>query len=60
VIFAAVHRLPDAIPLLPLALVLGYVYQQRRSFLSIVLLHMLFNAANLILAVLTIPAPATP
>jgi hypothetical protein len=36
------------------------VYQQRRSFLSIVLLHMLFNAANLILAVLTIPAPATP
>ncbi|MBL6704850.1 MAG: CPBP family intramembrane metalloprotease [Planctomycetaceae bacterium] len=60
VIFAAVHRLPDAIPLLPLALVLGYVYQQRRSFLSVVLLHMLFNAANLILAVLTIPAPTTP
>jgi membrane protease YdiL (CAAX protease family) len=60
VIFAAVHRLPDAIPLLPLALVLGYVYQQRRSFLSVVLLHMLFNAANLILAVLTIPPPTTP
>lgn len=58
VIFAAVHRLPDAIPLLPLALVLGYVYQQRRCFLSVVLLHMLFNAANLILAVLTIPPPA--
>jgi len=57
-IFAAVHRLPDAIPLLPLALVLGYVYQQRRCFLSVVLLHMLFNAANLILAVLTIPPPA--
>ncbi len=60
VIFAAVHRLPDAIPLLPLALVLGYVYQQRRCFLSIVLLHMLFNAANLILAVLTIPTPSKP
>ncbi|NQV29060.1 MAG: CPBP family intramembrane metalloprotease [Rhodopirellula sp.] len=58
VIFAAVHRLPDAIPLLPLALILGYVYQQRRCFLSVVLLHMLFNAANLILALLTIPPPA--
>ena len=57
VAFAAVHRLPDAIPLLPLALVLGYVYQQRRSFLSVVLLHMLFNAANLTLAVLTISVP---
>lgn len=58
VIFAAVHRLPDAVPLLPLALILGYVYQQRRCFLSVVLLHMLFNAANLALAMLTIPSPA--
>jgi membrane protease YdiL (CAAX protease family) len=52
IIFAAVHRLPDALPLLPLALILGYVYQQRRSFLTIVLIHMLFNAVNLILALL--------
>ena len=60
VIFAAVHRLPDALPLLPLALILGYVYQQRRSFMSVVLLHMLFNAVNLLLALLTIsPAPAS-
>lgn len=56
VIFAAVHRLPDALPLFPLALILGYVYQQRRSFLSVVLLHMLFNAVNLILALLSMPA----
>jgi len=55
VIFAAVHRLPDALPLLPLALILGYVYQQRRSFMSVVLLHMLFNAVNLMLALLTMP-----
>ena len=54
VVFAAVHRLPDAIPLLPLALVLGYVYQQRRCFLTVVLIHMLFNAANLALALLTL------
>lgn len=56
VIFAAIHRLPDAIPLLPLALVLGYMYQQRRSFLTIVLIHMLFNAANLTMAMLTPPS----
>ena len=60
IIFAAVHRLPDALPLVPLALILGYVYQQRRCFLSIVLIHMLFNATNLGLALLTIPAPAAP
>ena len=52
VLFAAVHRLPDAVPLLPLALVLGYVYQQTRSFLAVVILHMLFNATNLTLALL--------
>lgn len=52
VLFAAVHRLPDALPLLPLALVLGYVYQQTRSFLAVVALHMLFNATNLTLALL--------
>jgi uncharacterized protein len=52
IIFSAVHRLPDALPLLPLALILGYVYQQRRSFLTIVLIHMLFNAVNLTLALL--------
>lgn len=52
VLFAAVHRLPDAIPLLPLALVLGYVYQQTRSFIAVVVLHMLFNATNLTLALL--------
>jgi uncharacterized protein len=60
VIFAAVHRLPDAIPLVPLALILGYVYQQRRCFLSVVLIHMLFNGANLTYMLLTIsPAAAS-
>lgn len=60
IIFAAVHRFPDAIPLLPLALVLGYVYQQRRCFLSVVLIHMLFNAANLTFLLMTVPSQATP
>ena len=52
VVFAAVHRLPDAVPLLPLALILGYLYQQTRSFLTVVVTHMLFNATNLALAVM--------
>ena len=52
IVFAAVHRLPDAVPLLPLALILGYLYQQTRSFLAIVVTHMLFNATNLALAVM--------
>ncbi len=52
VIFATVHRLPDAIPLLPLALVLGYAWQQKRCFVTIVVIHMLFNAANLLLVLL--------
>lgn len=47
VIFAAVHGFPDALGLLPLALILGVVYQRRRSFISIVIIHALFNAFNL-------------
>jgi membrane protease YdiL (CAAX protease family) len=52
-VFAAVHRLPDAIPLFPLALILGFMYQQRRRFLEIVIVHALFNAVNLSLALLS-------
>jgi len=51
-VFSAMHQLPDAIPLFPLALILGYVYQQRRSYLSVVLIHMLFNGVNLLFLVL--------
>jgi membrane protease YdiL (CAAX protease family) len=46
--FAAVHGFPDAIALIPLALILGAVYHYRRSYLTIVLLHALFNLSNLI------------
>jgi len=54
VIFSAVHRMPDALPLFPLALVLGYLYQQRRSYLSIVVVHSLFNATNLAVLLLSL------
>jgi membrane protease YdiL (CAAX protease family) len=53
--FAAVHTSPgrpDSIPLLPLALILGLVYNRRHSLPAVVLLHALFNGAMLALAVL--------
>ncbi|HLJ11253.1 MAG TPA: CPBP family intramembrane glutamic endopeptidase [Planctomycetaceae bacterium] len=52
VIFCLSHRLADVLPLAPLALILGYVYHRRHSFLSVVVLHAAFNAMNLALAVL--------
>lgn len=64
-LFATVHGFPDSIALIPLALILGAVYQWRRSFLSIVLIHALFNAFNLGLVLLqqsaeTILPPEVP
>ena len=38
----------------PLALVLGYVFHRRHSFLAVVVLHAIFNAMNLIIALLKI------
>lgn len=50
--FAANHGFPDMVPLLPLALILGSVYHLRNSFLACVLIHMFFNAFNVVLQVL--------
>jgi len=55
-LFAAAHQgegRPDAIPLFPLALAFGYVYHRLRSFVAVVLIHAIFNAANLGMALLT-------
>jgi uncharacterized protein len=49
-VFAAVHGPYDALPLLPLALVLGALYHLRRSYVANVTTHALFNATFLILA----------
>lgn len=51
--FAAIHGAVDGIALIPLALVLGYVFQQRHSYLSVVVIHGLFNGTMLVLALLT-------
>lgn len=54
-VFAAVHTSPgrpDSIPLLPLALILGVVYNRRHSLPAVMLLHALFNGTMLALAIL--------
>lgn len=58
ILFAMVHfnpdepGRPDHLPLFPLALILGYVYYRRHSYLTVVILHAVFNATNLALALL--------
>ena len=47
-IFAMIHGLVDAIPLYPLALVLGFLYYRTGSYLSVVTMHAMFNAYNLL------------
>jgi len=51
-VFVVGHAEFDRLPLVPLALILGYVYYRRNSYLSVVVLHALFNAANLAMAIL--------
>lgn len=51
-IFCLSHQTADVLPLVPLAVILGYVYYRRRSYLAVVVLHALFNATMLTMAVL--------
>jgi len=48
-LFAAVHGFPDSIALIPLALILGYVYHRRQSYITVAVAHALFNGANLLM-----------
>lgn len=48
-LFAAVHGWPAMVGLMPFALIIGYVYYQTRSLLTVVVMHMTFNASMLIL-----------
>lgn len=52
-IFAFVHGWRDGIALIPLSLILGYLYHVRRSYLAVVTTHGLFNAANMAMALLS-------
>ncbi len=52
ILFSAIHGFPDAIGLLPLAVILGYVYYRTHSYLAVIALHALFNAFSLAVVVL--------
>jgi uncharacterized protein len=56
VLFASVHGWRDGLALLPLALILGYVFHRQHSYLSVVVIHALFNATMLTLQLLN-PSP---
>jgi membrane protease YdiL (CAAX protease family) len=49
-LFASVHRIPDAFMLIPLAMFLGFLYERRRTFLSVFAAHAAFNGANVLMA----------
>ncbi len=49
-LFAFAHGFPDSIALLPLAVLIGWIYFRRRSYRTVVLIHLLFNAFNILLA----------
>lgn len=50
--FSIVHGWPDALPLFPLAIILGYVFYRQYNYWAVVTIHALFNGANLSLALL--------
>lgn len=60
VVFCLVHGPIDGIALLPLALVLGILFDRRHSYLSVVVIHALFNATMLTLTLLSPTEMAPP
>ena len=48
-VFVAIHGLPDALALVPLSLVLCYMFYRERSYLTVVIIHALFNILNVAL-----------
>ena len=50
VLFASVHEFPDALGILPLGLILGVLFERRRSYLAVVTMHAAFNSYNLLAA----------
>lgn len=56
VLFCLVHGWLDGFALLPLAVLLGYLYERRHSYLAIVIMHSLFNAWNLWMAIAMKPS----
>lgn len=57
-LFAFAHGPQNAPALLPLGMILGLVYSVRRSYVTVVLIHALFNAVMLILMLAFTQLPA--
>jgi membrane protease YdiL (CAAX protease family) len=51
-LFAFAHGYPDCFALIPLAVILGYCYLRRRSYITVMIVHFLFNMFNMALAFL--------
>jgi len=51
-LFALAHGFPDSLALVPLAFALGYTYLRRRSYITVMIVHFLFNGFNMMLALL--------
>ena len=51
-LFAGAHGFPDSLALVPLALALAYAYLRRRSWITVMLVHFLFNAFNMAVALI--------
>lgn len=51
-LFSFAHGFPDSLALLPLAAVLGYTYVRRRSYRTVMLVHLIFNGFNMAIAAL--------
>ena len=56
VLFCLGHGWTDSLPLFPLALLFGYVYHRSNSYLSVVIIHALFNGTMLAMQLLMLPA----
>lgn len=56
VIFSLVHGWPNMIGLLPLALILGYLFEQTNNYLAVVATHASFNLCMLILTAMSMGA----
>jgi len=54
ILFAFAHGFPDSLALIPLAIALGYTYLRRRSYVTVMLVHFLFNGFNMILALVAL------
>lgn len=52
VLFSMVHGWKNGAALLPLALILGYVFHRRHSYVAVVVIHSLYNATMLTLQLL--------